>query len=99
MNRVMTMVEPNAREEVYERVLYRPVIDKIKRKYSIGSERDVAYVDAFINCDPSSSWQRVAKFLYQHHHLAAVEEVRTYLPPRGEFRCDDLYDLYCFLIA
>ena len=84
MNRVMAKVEPEEREKVYKEVHYKPVIEKIQEQYSTGSKREVAYVDAYVNSDPSSSWQELARVLYQHHQVASVEEVRSYLPPRGE---------------
>ena len=84
MNRVMAKVEPKEREEVYERVLdYESLIKWIQEQYSTDSERDMAYVNAFINCDPSSSWHKLAKVLYEHHYVAAIEEMRSYLTPRG----------------
>ena len=84
MNRVMAKVEPKERESVYGEVNYTSVFYKIQEQYSTDSEREVAYVDVYVNCHPSSSWHDLAKALYQHHHVAAVEEVRLYLPPRGE---------------
>ena len=87
MNRVMAKVEPKEREEVYVRVLGVGIVLQIQEQYSTDSEREVAYVDAYINCHPSSSWHELASALYRHHHVAAVEEVRTYLPPRGESPC------------
>ena len=89
MNHVMAKVEPKERERerVYEGVLDYGARMKIREQYLTDSEREVAYVDAYVNYQPSSSWHELAKALYQRHHVAAVEEVRTYLPPRGESPC------------
>ena len=84
MNRVMAKVESKEREKVYEEDLGA---NKIQEQYSTYSEREVAYVDAYVNCYPLSSWRELARVLYQRHHVAAVEEARTYLPPRGESSC------------
>ena len=85
VDHVMAKVDPKEREEVCERVLgyNTTVIKKIQKQYSTDSEREMAYIDAYINCCPWSSWQHLAKVLYQHHHVAAVEDARSYLPPRG----------------
>ena len=83
MNRIMSKVDKE-REKVYERVLFYEARMKIQEQYFTVSEREVAYVDVYVKCHPSSSWQHLAKVLYRHHHVAAVEEVRSYLPPRGE---------------
>ena len=84
MNHVMAKVEPKGREEVYEGVLDYDARKKIQEQCLTKSEREVTYVDTYVNCDPSSSWQRLAGVLYRCHHVAAVEEVKSYLPPRGE---------------
>ena len=51
-------------------------------KYSC--EKDHTYADLYVNCKSDSSWEHLARSLYHHHQVAAVEEVRSYLPPRGE---------------
>ena len=85
MNCVVAKVEPKEREKVYEKVLiHRSKLMKIQEQYSTDSEREVAYADVYVNCCPWSSWKDLAKILYYHHHVAAVEEVKSYLPPRGE---------------
>ena len=81
MTRVMAKVEPKEREQVYKGLISRSILEKIQEQCS---EREVAYVDAYVNCDPSSSWQQLAGVLYRRHHVAAVEDVKSYLPPRGE---------------
>ena len=82
---VLEKVEPKQRQQVLEDVILIPmVIDGIKRKSHNDLERETAYVDVCINCVPYSSWEDLAEKLYRHQQLAAVEEVKSYLPPRGE---------------
>ena len=85
MNRIMAKVEPKERMEVYMRVFSDLIIMNIQKQYWKNSEREMAFVDAYVNCDPTLSWHELAKVLYHLHHVAAVEEVRPYLPPRGKF--------------
>ena len=59
------------------------VYDDINEQYP-PEERESACVDIYVNCNPWSSWEDLAKVLYCHHQVAAVEELRAYLPPRGE---------------
>ena len=51
------------------------------------TERELVHTcaDIFVNCDPHSSWEPVADGLYRTLETAAVEEVRSYLSPRGRF--------------
>ena len=50
--------------------------------YISGKEDECA--DLYVNYNLYSSWERLARSLYRHHQVAAVEKVRSYLPPRGE---------------
>ena len=82
---VMKKVEPKQRQQVLEGVIdVSSVIDGIKRKSHNDLERETAYVDVYVNCYRSSSWEELARKLYRHQQVAAVEEVKSYLPPRGE---------------
>ena len=77
----MAKVEPEEREKVYECFFSTSTLEKIQEQYP---EKEVAYVDTYVNCHSSSSWQRLVRVLYRFSHMAAVEEVKAYLPPRGE---------------
>ena len=82
---VMKKLDPKQRQQVWEDVIgVRSVIDGIKRKSHNDLERETAYVDVYVNCDPYCSWEHLAGKLYRHQQVAAVEEVKSYLPPRGE---------------
>ena len=84
----MEKVESNKRMDVWQRVFgYSSIIMKIENQYSTAAEREAACVDHFLNIDPESSWVRLAQELYHHQQVAAVEEVKSYLPPRGESWC------------
>ena len=78
-------MEPKQRQQVWEDVIgVIDVIDGIKRKSHNDLERETAYADVYVNCYPFSSWENLAKKLYRRQQVAAVEEVKSYLPPRGE---------------
>ena len=80
VSHIMEKVEPKERQQVLKEI----IIHDIFEKYSTDLEKDAAAVDIYINCHPFSSWGHLASSLYCHHQVAAVEEVRSYLPPRGE---------------
>ena len=58
---------------------------KMEEVYMSGKEGECA--DLYVNYNPYSSWEDLARSLYRHHQVAAVEEVRSYLPPRGKSGC------------
>ena len=83
VSHVMEKVEPKVKMQVWEDACYAPMEkDKMKEVCTSGKEDECA--DLYVNCNPYSSWELLAKSLYRHHQIAAVEEVRSYLPPRGE---------------
>ena len=78
-------MEPKQRQQVLEDVVGdNDVTDGIKRKSYNDLERETAYVDVYVNCYPFSSWDELAEQLYHRQQVAAVEEVKAHLPPRGE---------------
>ena len=84
-SRVMEKVEPKQRQKVLERMISDlQVTAAIKNKFSNISEREAAYVDIYVNCQHSSSWEKIAISLFQYGQVAAVDEVKSYLPPKGE---------------
>ena len=86
VSRVMEKVEPNERQPLLKEMIIGTIFYRIQSsgKYPTASKVAAAAVDIYVNCDPEASWEYLAKSLYRHHQLAAVEEVRSYLPPRGE---------------
>ena len=77
----MGKVEESERQQVLEWVIDYGIIKEIQRKHT---ERETTYIDIYVQCYPWSSWEELAEVLYKYHHVAAVEEVRSYLPPRGK---------------
>ena len=92
VSHIMEKVEPEERQQVlksaleFDRYLHLPIFEAYK-KYSTVLEMEAAAVDIYVNCDPDASWDHLARSLYHHHQMAAVEEVRSYLPPRGKPGC------------
>ena len=79
---IMEKVEPKVKMDVWNDVLEHGLIEIISRKKFSFKEEECA--DIYVNCCWSTSWEHLARSLYRHHQVAAVEEVRSYLPPRGE---------------
>ena len=82
----MEMVTNDQAKDVWRFLLRSDVFTDISRKSSSGRELMYTYADIYVNCDPRSCWESVAYSLYQCNEMAAVEEVRPYLSPRGRFR-------------
>ena len=83
VSRVMEKVEPKVKTEVWmDTCYYVTESNKMKKLCLSGKEDECA--DLYANCNPRSSWELLARSLYRHRQVAAVEEVRSYLPPRGE---------------
>ena len=87
VSRIMEKVEPNVkRMQVWNDASW--VTDSMgKRVRPIISLKEDERADLYVNCHPRSSWEHFAGSLYHHHQMIAVEEVRSYLPPRGEPFC------------
>jgi hypothetical protein len=92
----MEKVEPKERQQLLKEMVEDFIFDEIQSsgKYPTALEVEAAAVDIYVNCHPHSSWERLARSLYRHHQVAAVEEVRSYLPPRGEPGCG-VYEVSC----
>ena len=86
VSRVMEKVKPKERQLLLKEIISFKMFDKIQSsgKYPTALEVEAAAVDIYVNYDPWATWERLAGSLYRHHQVAAVEEVRSYLPPRGE---------------
>ena len=84
VTRVMNKIKPEEREEVWKRVLScDPFVEEIQKQH-VPEEWESTYADVYVNCCSYSSWEDLAKQLYCRDQMAAVEELRPYLPPRGE---------------
>ena len=84
VSHVMEKVEPKVKMQVWMNACYNIVMEMRKMKNLCRSGKEDECADLYVNCNPRSSWERLARSLYRHHQVAAVEEVRSYLPPRGE---------------
>ena len=83
--RVMEKVTDGRSEEVWGRLIDEDVLEDISIECSTERELVNTCVDIYVNCKPDPSWERVALELYREGETAAVEEVRSYLSPRGRF--------------
>ena len=90
VSHVMEKVKGELKPQIWEYL--SPAIGRMIQAEKYSSEKDHTYADLYVNCRSYSSWEHLAKILYLHHQVAAVEEVRSYLPPRGE---SDLLWLVC----
>ena len=91
VSRVIEKVKGELRPRIWG--VLSPAIGEVIQGEGYSSEKDPTYADLYANCKPCSSWERLAGSLYRHHQVAAIEEVRSYLPPRGE--PDLLWLVYC----
>ena len=82
VSHVMEKVEPKVKTQVW--VDACASIERAKMEGVCISGKEDECADLYVNCNPHSSWERLARSLYHHHQVAAVEEVMSYLPPRGE---------------
>ena len=80
---VMEKATDGSREKVWGKCLGADLFVDIKSKCS--SEKELLHTcsDIYVNCHPVSSWEDLACVLYQKVETTAVEEVRSYLNPRG----------------
>ena len=82
---VMEKVTDGGAMEVWRRLIDEDLLKDINSECSTERELVHTCVDIYINCDPDSNWEEVARGLYFTQETAAVEEVRSYLNPRGRF--------------
>ena len=81
VSHIMEKVEPKVKMQVWNDVLVHETIEFISKKKFFKEEE---CADIYVNCRHLASWEYLVRSLYRHHQVAAVEEVRSYLPPRGE---------------
>ena len=83
VSRIMEKVEPKVKTEVWVDAC-GDIMEKLKIVKVCTSGKEDECADLYVNYNPYSSWELLARSLYCHLQVAAVEEVRSYLPPRGE---------------
>ena len=81
--RVMEKVTADGRGKVFSQLLVVDLVADINSKCSNEKEMLLMSSDVYVNCCVDSSWERLARELYDELETAAVEEVRSYLNPRG----------------
>ena len=88
VNRVMEKVELKVKAQVWKDAC-GAIMEEEKMEELCTSGKEDECADLYVNCNPYSSWELLARSLYCHHQVAAAEEVRSYLPPKGEpcFTC------------
>ena len=82
---VMEKVTDGRAEKIWRRLIGSTVLKDISSKCSTERELVNVCADIYVNCDPDSSWEGVALGLHHEGETAAVEEVQSYLNPRGRF--------------
>ena len=83
---VMKKVNYDRAVKVWRSLLFgEHVLEDINSKCSTERELMHTCADIYVNCDLDSSWEGIALGLYRKEETAAVEEVRSYLNPRGRF--------------
>ena len=83
ISHIMEKVEPTVKTEVWVGAC-DDAMERMKMIELCLSGKEDECADLYVNYNPYSSWKRLARSLYRHHQVAAVEKVRSYLPPRGE---------------
>ena len=89
VNHIMEKVEPKVKMLVWNDALQHGMIQFVSEEKISFKEEECA--DIYVNCCHFTSWEDLARSLYRHHQVAAVEEVRSYLPPRGQPHYGVLY--------
>ena len=97
VNHIMEKVEPTVKMLVWNDALQHGMIQFVCEEKISFKEEECA--DIYVNCCHFTSWEDLARSLYHHHQVAAVEEVRSYLPPRGQPHYGVLYIYLCFNYA
>ena len=82
---VMEKMTDGGAMEVWSWLIGEDLLEDINSKCSTERELVHTCADILVNCNPDSSWKRVAHILYITQETAAVEEVQSYLSPRGRF--------------
>jgi serine/threonine-protein kinase RIO1 len=81
----MEKVTDGRTEEIWEWLIGSTRLKDISSKCATGRELVNTCADIFVNCRLDSSWEDVALGLYSKGEIAAVEEIRSYVNPRGRF--------------
>ena len=76
ISRVMEKVEPKVKMQVWKDAC-DTLMEEEKMEELCMSGKEDECADLYVNYNPYSSWEYLARSLYRHHQVAAVEEVRS----------------------
>ena len=62
----------------------REIVDEIYSSHSSEEEKTHIFSDMYVNCRPESSWKHLTTLLYEEDEMTAVDQARSFLPPRGK---------------
>ena len=72
-------------------------IDEIYNSHSSKEGRAHACSDFYVNSHPESSWEHLTSLLYEEDEMTAVDQARSFLPPRGKLNFLDYH--YVILVV
>ena len=87
ISHIMEKVEPTMKMQIWEDLLDVRTLRQINAGYKNISFKEEECANIYVRCCYSASWEGFAGSLYRHHQMAAVKEVRLYLPPKGKPGC------------
>ena len=71
------------RKHMLECICTWEVVDKIYRSHSSETERLHACADAFVNCKPNSSWEKLIENFYESAGIGAAKQAKAFLQEKG----------------
>ena len=84
VTRAMEKVTVGKRRLVWEVVLGKGAVKEIYSSHSSEEEKLHSCADAYVTCNPDSSWKELLKQLYNCGGMAAAKEANAFLQQRGE---------------
>ena len=64
-------------------VLAVDIVDNIYSNHSDDYDKTYTCCDIYVNCHPDSSWEHLTSLLYRADQMAALDQARPFLTPRG----------------
>ena len=89
---VMENITVDWRKKVWKSIFRTSILEMgaesyLKKVYSSDStekDKTLACSDVYVHSQPNSSWEHLTSVLYEEDEMAAVDQARPFLPPRGE---------------
>ena len=63
----------------------KQIVDEIYSNHFSEKEKTHVCSDTYVNCRPESSWEHLISWLYRAEEMTAVDQARSFLPPRGKW--------------